>query len=108
MRVGSHVRLANSDMFFSKIQAWWRGRNAGSAVKAMLAMRRKKQARLYIQTKKDDQTRKTLKYRLKKMAGVADTLKTDVTYERDMRGVALVSRPPKVCEVPSHREEERA
>lgn len=79
-----------------KIQAWWRGRKAGSAAKALMRMRRKKEAKLYVQTKQDNQERKKLKYRFKKVLGVADTLKTDVTYERDMQGVSLLSRPPKV------------
>ena len=61
-----------------------------------MRMRRKKEAKRYVQTKKDNQERKKLKYKFKKALGVAETLKTDVTYERDMRGVSLLSRPPKV------------
>ena len=36
------------------------------------------------------------RYKFKKLMGVADTLKSDVTYERDMRGVSALLRPPKV------------
>ena len=44
----------------SKIQAWWRGRKAGSAAKVLARLKRKKEAKQAVQSKRDDEQRAKL------------------------------------------------
>lgn len=84
------------------LQRIWRGRTVRLETKRLMKTKRRQAARNYKQRKKDDQERKKVTYKLANAFGLATTLKSDGTYERDMRGVPVLKRPPKGYLVPGN------